>query len=111
MQEIRYRNLVLVAILSVVTAGIYLIYWFVRTKSELNSLGAKIPTAWLLLLFPIGTLYWLYKYAEGVHLTVGKDNAPLLWFYFILSSFAFSVVAPLIVQERLNQVASGEAGI
>jgi len=74
MQEIRYRNLVLVVLLSVVTAGIYLIYWCVRTKTELNSLGAKIPTAWLLLLFPIGTLYWLYKYAEGVHQTIGKET-------------------------------------
>ena len=61
---ITQRNPVLVIVLSFVTFGIYAIYWVVKTKGEINSLGAKIPTAWLMII-PIANLYFFYKYAEG----------------------------------------------
>ena len=58
---VKHRNIFLVYLFSIITFGIYALYWMVSTKNEINSLGAKIPTAWLLIV-PIANLYWIYKY-------------------------------------------------
>ncbi|MEM0473555.1 MAG: DUF4234 domain-containing protein, partial [Candidatus Aenigmatarchaeota archaeon] len=42
------RNIFLLYLFGFLTFGIYFIYWMVATKNEINSLGAKIPTAWLI---------------------------------------------------------------
>jgi hypothetical protein len=44
------RSVAAVLILSIVTFGIYAIVWAVKTKEEMNALGAQIPTAWLLII-------------------------------------------------------------
>ena len=49
-------NVALVYLFSIITFGIYAIYWIVSTKNEMNKLGAKIPTA-LLLFVPIVNIY------------------------------------------------------
>lgn len=43
------RSPIGVFVLSLVTLGIYSIYWLVKTKGELNQRGASIPTAWLII--------------------------------------------------------------
>lgn len=43
------RSPIGVFVLSLVTLGIYGIYWLVKTKGELNQRGASIPTAWLII--------------------------------------------------------------
>ena len=101
MVEIERRNPALVLILSIITFGIYGIYWAVRTKEEINSLGAEIPTAWLLII-PIADLYWEYKYAEGFSKYVKKDDNPILWFLLL---FFVSPVAMIIFQVELNKLA------
>ena len=107
---VRKRNVVVVCALSIVTFGVYTIYWLVRTKEELNALGAQIPTAWLLLVFPTGSLYWLYKYAEGVAQVLDKRDSPVLWFL-LLTSFIWSLFPVVVVQEKLNQMAGNEPSI
>ncbi|MEW5896677.1 MAG: hypothetical protein AB1668_03230 [Nanoarchaeota archaeon] len=76
-------------------------YWAVSTKNEINSLGAKIPTAWLIII-PIANLYWAYKYCEGFSQKVKKDKNTLLWFIlFVL----VGIIMPAIVQSELNKLA------
>ena len=58
------RSLIKVYVFGIITLGIYFIFWLIKTKNEMNSLGAEIPTAWLLII-PIANIYWLYRYAEG----------------------------------------------
>ena len=101
MVEIKRRNPALVIIFAIITFGIYEIYWSVKTKNEINSLGAEIPTAWLLII-PIANLYWEYKYAEGFSKYVIKDNNTILWF--LLSLFVWPV-AMIIFQVELNKLA------
>ena len=68
---------------------------------NINSLGAKIPTAWLLII-PIANIYWVYKYCEGFAQHVKKDNNGLVWFIvYLLVGF----VMPAIVQSELNKLA------
>ena len=100
---IQKRDIVVVYLLSIITFGIYSIYWEVKTKEEINSLGADIPTAWLLII-PIANIYWLYKYAEGFSTKVKKDNNGILWFILFWLS---GIIMPAIVQSELNKIADG----
>ena len=86
---------------SIITLGIYAIYWAVSTKNEINSLGANIPTGWLIII-PIANLYWIYKYSEGFAQYVKKDNNTLLWFILYI---LVGIVMPAIVQSELNKLA------
>ncbi len=100
--SIKKRNIVAVYLLSFVTLGIYALYWTVKTKGEINSLGADIPTAWLLII-PIANLYWWWKYCEGFATYVKKDNNNILWF--LLQTFV-GIIMPAIVQSELNKLAT-----
>ena len=44
------RSPIAVLLLGVFTAGIYMLFWLVKTKGEMNSKGEKIPTAWIWLI-------------------------------------------------------------
>jgi len=98
---VKHRNVILVYLFSIITFGIYAIYWMVSTKNEINSLGAKIPTSWLLVI-PIASLYWIYRYCEGFAENVKKDNNTLLWFILYV---LVGIIMPAIVQSELNKLA------
>ena len=98
---VKHRSIFLVYLFSFITYGIYSLYWVVSTKNEINNLGAKIPTAWLLII-PIANLYWIYKYCEGFAENVKRDNNTVLWFVLYL---LVSIVMPAIVQSELNKLA------
>ena len=100
-KTIMRRDIVLVYLFSIITLGIYAIYWMVSTKDEINSLGAEIPTGWLIII-PIANLYWIYKYCEGFSQKVKKDDNTLLWFIVYV---LVGIVMPAIVQSELNKLA------
>ena len=99
--QIKRRSPVAVILLTIFTFGIYGIYWVFKTKDEINSLGAKIPTAWLIFI-PLVNWYFMYRYAEGFSISVKKDNTPILWF---LLWFFIAPVAMIITQLELNKFA------
>jgi hypothetical protein len=98
---VTHRNILLVYLFSIITFGIYAIYWMISTKDDINSLGAKIPTGWLIII-PIANLYWIYRYCEGFSQYVKKDNNTLLWF---IVSILVGIIMPAIVQSELNKIA------
>ena len=98
---VKNRNIVMVYLLSMITFGIYGIYWTVATKNEINGQGAEIPTAWLIII-PIANIYWMYKYCEGFSEKVKKDNNTLLWFVLYI---LVGIIMPAIVQSELNKLA------
>lgn len=94
------RNPLAVLVLSFITFGIYSLYWQVSTKVEMNRLGAKIPTAWLIII-PFVNIYWLWKYSEGVEqITDSKTTAPVA---FILE-IALNVLGMAVLQIEFNKV-------
>lgn len=103
----KYRNPVMVAILSVITIGIYVIVWYVKTKNEMNAQGAKIPTAWLIII-PFVNLYWLWKYCEGLEMvTNGQLNGGTYFLITLLAGyigFFASIVVIAVIQSSLNKV-------
>jgi hypothetical protein len=95
------RSVVMVIILSLVTFGIYPIYWYVKTKDEMVQAGADIPTAWLLIV-PIVNIYWTWKWCGGVEVvTRGKTTQVIA---FILVAL-LSVIGMAIIQASFNQAA------
>lgn len=92
-------------ILWTITFGLYGLYWFVKTKNNMNQKGAKIPTAWLMVI-PLVNVYWLYKYAEGFAVKLQKDKHSFVWF---LVFFFIPILTPLLVQLKLNKIAKKTA--
>ena len=99
-REIKSKNIFLVYFLSFFTFGIYSLVWTVKSKRDMNSLGAEIPTSWLLII-PVVNLFWLYKYAEGFAQNVKKDDSTMMWF--VMSLFA-GIIMPFVVQSELNKI-------
>lgn len=95
------RNPLAVFFLPIITLGIYTLVWYVSTKGEMNSRGARIPSAWLIII-PFANIYWLWKFSEGVHhVTKGASGTGAT---FLLLIF-LGLIGMAIVQSGLNEVA------
>jgi hypothetical protein len=90
-----------VFLLSYVTLGIYLWYWEVKTKGELNARGATIPTAWIWLIPIVGGLYWLIKYSEGVAQVSGGKKSTVATFLWLA---LLSGIGAAVIQSTFNEV-------
>ena len=96
----RNRSVIMLIVWTFVTLGFYPLYWMVSTKNEMNRVGAQIPTAWLLIV-PIVSIFWFWKYSEGVGVvTRGKLSGPVAF----LLLFLLSIIGMAIVQSQFNQV-------
>jgi len=95
------RSVAAVVIFSIITCGIYALYWQVATKDEMVARGADIPTGWLIII-PIANIYWIWKWSEGVeHVTRGKLSTAVS---FILM-FLLGVIGMAICQSYFNKLA------
>ena len=92
------RSVVGVLILSIITFGIYALVWAVKTKTEMNALGAQIPTAWLLII-PFVNLWWLWKYSEGVERVSRAKMSGALAFVLL---FLLGPIGMAILQSTYN---------
>lgn len=97
-------------ILMVVTFGIYAIYWFYQTASEMKAIAkdeSAQPGLWTALLFiPIVSLWSLYKYGELFE-KAGSEKLNR-WVTFLL----WLVIGPVVwilVQLDLNKKADQQA--
>lgn len=97
---VKCRSILMVYLLSILTFGIYYLYWAVQTKEEMNSLGANVPTGWLLII-PIANLYWWYKYCDAFAKFVSKDNNGVMYFIIFI---ILPIIIPAIVQSGLNEI-------
>lgn len=94
------RSIVAVLLLPLVTFGIYGLVWLVKTKNEMNKMGAQIPTA-ILLLVPIVNIYWCWKYSEGVAYVTNNKLAAVS--VFLLNMF-LGVIGFAIIQSEFNNL-------
>ena len=79
------RSPVVVVLLTLITFGIYALYWQVSTKEELNrTYNAGIPTAWLILVPFVGALYWTWKWCTGAEKATGMGAATVFLLMILL---------------------------
>lgn len=100
-REIKKKNVFVVYALMFLTLGIYGIVWTVKSKRDMNALGAQIPSSWLIII-PVANIYWTYKYCEGFSKAIKKDDKTMLWF--VVSLFV-GFIMPAIIQSGLNEKA------
>ena len=110
MSEVKYRSMIVQIILMVVTFGIYSLYWFYQTSSELKIVAKDAdaaPTLWtVLLIFPPLSIIAFYKHAE----LYGKVCSEKLnkWVIFLLW-MVFAPAVWFLVQTDLNKIAQKPA--
>ena len=95
--QIKYRSPVAVIILCIVTFGIYAIYWTFKTKDEINTQGATIPTAWLVFV-PIANLYFFYRYFLRLGFLDGKEGA----IFHFMHAFWFRLLVDINLDDLLH---------
>ena len=102
---VKYRNPVLVIIFSIITLGIYSIYWLVSTTNELRKVTSLAPNPWFLLLalvplvniFVVLWYYWQYSAAIG---EISNIESWLLFILWLLVSPAAMVIAQIELNKK-----------
>lgn len=109
---IKKRNIVSCVLLSIVTIGIYGIYWFIQMTDDSNALAPKNATtsggkAFLLTIVTVGIygIYWGYKLGlkvDEMNNTQGSNGIV----YLLLSLFGLSIIAECMAQSEINKRAN-----
>ena len=107
---IQGRNIAVCIILSIVTCGIYGIYWMVKMNDEINHLaGEPLATSGgMVVLLTIVTcdiygFYWMYKMGERVDRINGNPNGNSKVLYLVLMIFALAIVDYCFMQDAINK--------
>ncbi len=111
---INNRNIALCIVLSIVTCGIYGIYWFVVMTNDVKTAAndtelASGGLAFFLTLITCGIygFYWAYKMGELIKRAQEKRNLPVndnAIVYLILQIFGLGIVVYALVQNELNKM-------
>ena len=116
---IQRRDVALAIILSIVTCGIYGIYWFivmtddVKTVSEDTQIASgALAFVFTLISCGIYGLYWAYKMGELMKIAQEKNKLPVkdnAVLYVILQLFGLGIIIYALVQSDLNAIADSSA--
>jgi len=96
---VKNRSPIAVLLLPIFTFGIYQVVWYVKTKNEMNSLGATIPTAWLLIV-PIVSIWWLWEFSGGVEKVTNNGMGRGVSFVMI---FLLGGIGAAVAQNAFNK--------
>lgn len=108
--RIQPRSLATAIILSIVTCGIYGIYWFICLTNEMNCLCGRPNdtnggTAFFLNLITCGIYfyYWAYKMGEKRDV-IARENGSSNILYLVLAFVGLSIVVNCLLQDTINKV-------
>ena len=115
---VQNRNIAVCIILSIVTCGIYGLYWMVCLVNDVNTVSGREGdfSGGIVLVLSIITcniffLYWAYTAGEKIdaaRLAQGRPSQNNGLVYLLLSLFGFGIVTCALIQNELNQM-SGPA--
>lgn len=112
---IERRNIAVCIVLTLVTCGIYGIYWIVCLTNDVNTVSGDVngTSGGMVVLLTIVTcgiygIYWAYKQGENLDFTknnrgIPSSNSGVL--YLILQIFGFGIIAYALMQNELNKLA------
>lgn len=111
------RNIVTAIVLSIVTCGIYGLYWFICLTEDTNKLSGdpNATSGGMALVLTIVTcgiygLYWMYKRGEildNYNIQRGLPQSSNAILYLILSIFGLQIVSYCLMQNELNKISHG----
>lgn len=107
------RSIVVCILLTIVTCGIYSIYWMIKLNDELNATAGKpeATSGGLVFLFTLITCgiygyYWYYKMGENVDAIktskgLMSNNSGII--YLVLGLLGLGIVNYCLMQDTLNK--------
>ncbi|MBS6560979.1 MAG: DUF4234 domain-containing protein [Clostridiales bacterium] len=114
----RQRNLALCIIFSIITCGIYELYWIVCVTDDANELSENpnYASGILALLLTIITcniygLYWAYQMGEKIDIAKQKrgrtsSNSGILY---LILQLIFPLIGLVLMQNEVNQLLDGDS--
>lgn len=111
---VQQRKVSVAIILTIITCGIYGIYWFIKLNDEINALNGDTndTTGGMAFLFSIIScgiyaFYWMYKMGDKLDSIASKHDMPqnsrgIL--YLVLSIFGLGIVSYALMQDSINKV-------
>ena len=106
------RDIAVSIILSIVTCGIYSIYWMIKLNDEINAaVGDQAAqtggVVFLLTLVTCGIygLYWLYKMGEkvdAIKIRAGQPAGSSAVLYLLFGFLGLSIVSYALMQDTIN---------
>ena len=112
---IQRREIALAIVLSLVTCGIYGIYWFIKitddaklAADDTNFQSGGVAFLLTLVTFGIYGIYWAYKMGELMKTAQQKHNLPVkdnAVLYLVLALIGLGIVDYILIQSDLNAIA------
>lgn len=103
------RSIPVAIILTIVTCGIYGLYWLIKLNDEVNQLSGEYQatSGGMVLVFTIITCgiygwYWLYKMGDRCDRIKGMNGSSGI-LYLILGIFGLSIVSYCLIQDTINK--------
>lgn len=111
---VQRKNIALAVVLSLVTCGIYGIYWFISLTNDVNNIDQQEKStsggmAFLFTLVTCGiyTFYWMFKQGERIDRAanargIESSNSSIL--YIVLTVVGLGIVAYCLMQDKINKM-------
>lgn len=103
------RSIALSIILSIVTCGIYMLYWQYKLNDEVNdmaedpaALGGGMVVILSIITFGIYNLYWFYKMGQKCDYIRQQDSYSSI-LYLVLGVFGLGIVSFALIQDSINK--------
>ena len=112
---VRYRSIATCIILSIVTCGIYGLYWFITLTDDSNAVAGEVGTsggmALVLSLVTCGIyyFYWCYKVGDKLDKARTFNNQPagsLNIVFLLLGIFGLGIIVYALAQNEINKYAN-----
>lgn len=112
--KVKNRSIPLYIILSLITCGLFSLYWFYCLTEDSNALSGRVDTSGgLALLLNIVTcgiygLYWAYQLGNKLDEAAASHGKPQKnqgILYLILNLIGFSIITYAIAQSNINDYA------
>ncbi len=109
------RSIPLAIVFTLVTVGLYAIYWIYTLTEDAHAAAGERTTAsgGMVILFSviscgIYSFYWLYKMGETIIMAKQRrgmtvdTNLPII--YLVLALFGFGIISYALMQSSLNEI-------
>ena len=109
------RSIPLAIVFTLVTVGLYAIYWIYTLTEDAHAAAGERTTAsgGMVILYSVITcgiysFYWLYKMGETIIMAKQRrgmtvdTNLPII--YLVLALFGFGIISYAVMQNSLNEI-------
>ena len=106
---LKQRNIALCIIFSLITFGIYSLYWLVCLTNDVNTISKEPGTSGGMVLFltiitfGLYGFYWAYKCGEKLDIAKGSTSGNSGILYLILYLFGI-IISYAVIQSELNKL-------